>query len=198
MQRCIATIFERVQKEPVLTLPTIITSVRIALIPFLVTAMTKQRWGVACALFVFAAATDGLDGYLARTRNEATFFGAALDAFADKALIISCFTTFAFVETPLLSIPIWFVCLVLFKELVLMLGTLKVYCRNQRLTIAPTFLGKATMVAQVFFILWLFTSYFFGWVPATIYLSMLGVLLALVFATLVQYAQIAFAYWQEG
>lgn len=198
MQRCITKLFERVHKEPVLTLPTIITSVRIALIPFLLAAMIKQRWGVACMLFALAAATDGLDGYLARTRNEATFFGAALDAFADKVLIISCFATLAFVQTPLFTIPIWFVFLVLFKELVLMLGTVKVYCRNQRLTIAPTFLGKATMVAQVVFILWLFISYFFGWVSAITYLVMLAILLVLVFATLVQYAHRAFAYWQEG
>ncbi len=78
-----------------LTIPTLLTWARIAAIP-LVIGVYYLSWDmatknqVATALFVVFAATDWLDGYLARKLNQASAFGAFLDPVADKFLICAC------------------------------------------------------------------------------------------------------------
>ena len=71
--------------------------VRICLVPVFVLAIIShwpayfglaassavKSW-VAALIFIVLAATDGLDGYLARSRNEVTVFGKFLDPIADK------------------------------------------------------------------------------------------------------------------
>jgi cardiolipin synthase (CMP-forming) len=74
------------------TIPTLLTWARIAAIPLIIgvfyldwTMATKNL--VATTLFVLFAATDWLDGYLARKLNQTSAFGAFLDPVADKFLI---------------------------------------------------------------------------------------------------------------
>ena len=74
-----------------LNLPTKITLVRLFLIPvfmavFFIEAI-PYRYAVAAAIFVLAAATDALDGHIARSRNLVTTLGKFLDPIADKVLI---------------------------------------------------------------------------------------------------------------
>ena len=78
-----------------LTIPTLLTWARIAAIPFIVGVyhlpwdmVTKNQ--VATSLFVLFAATDWLDGWLARKLNQTSAFGAFLDPVADKFLICAC------------------------------------------------------------------------------------------------------------
>ncbi|KQN56358.1 MULTISPECIES: CDP-diacylglycerol--glycerol-3-phosphate 3-phosphatidyltransferase [Rahnella] len=71
-------------------IPTCLTLFRVALIPFFVLAFyLPYPWApMACALiFVFAAMTDWLDGYLARRLKQTTRFGAFLDPVADKVMV---------------------------------------------------------------------------------------------------------------
>lgn len=73
-----------------LNVPTILTLLRIALIPVLVlTFYLPFHWSnVACVtVFVLAAITDWLDGYLARRNNQLSHFGAFLDPVADKLMV---------------------------------------------------------------------------------------------------------------
>ena len=75
-----------------LTVPTLLTWARIAAIPFIV-GVYYLPWDmatrnlVATSLFVLFAATDWLDGWLARRLNQTSAFGAFLDPVADKMLI---------------------------------------------------------------------------------------------------------------
>jgi len=108
--------------EKRITIPTLFTFLRILLTPLIVFAMIKWYWGLAFFLFVVAAFTDIIDGYLARIFNEKTFLGACIDPLADKFLILSCFFTLAFVETPLFNIPQWYVVLILSKEVTQLTG----------------------------------------------------------------------------
>lgn len=178
--------------EKKITISTIITLIRIGLTPFIVGAMVAHCWGIACILFVIAAITDGVDGYLARIRNERTFLGAALDPIADKILLLSCFFTLAFVQSPLFTIPLWFVIVVLIKELVVIGGACVVYYCTGDVEISPTRLGKTTTVIQISFIMWLFACYFFAWMPVKTYYTMLGLVLLVVGASLVQYVRIGY------
>jgi cardiolipin synthase (CMP-forming) len=182
--------------ETRLTLSTVLTIMRIVMAPIIVAAMVMHAWGVAFWLFVISAAFDVLDGNLARWLKQETFLGACLDPIADKILIISCFATLAFVQSPLFSIPLWFVLLVLCKELIILSGSTLIYFVKGHLSVHPMVLGKATMVAQVFFIMWLFACYFFGWVPVRTYYTALGVLLLLIVLTLLQYVRIGLQQWR--
>lgn len=72
-------------------LPTGLTLLRIALIPFLVVAfyLPWQSTHILCAaIFTIAAVTDWLDGYLARRMSQTTLFGAFLDPVADKLMVV--------------------------------------------------------------------------------------------------------------
>ena len=74
------------------TIPTIMTWTRIIAIPLIVgvfyldIAQTERNW-IASALFVIFAATDWLDGFLARKLNQTSAFGAFLDPVADKLMV---------------------------------------------------------------------------------------------------------------
>ncbi len=176
--------------EKRITVSTLFTMLRIVLTPFIVAAMVWQAWGVAFVLFVIASLSDVVDGYLARTLKEKTFLGACLDPIADKFLILSCFFSLAFIQSPLFSIPLWFVLLVLIKELILVGGALLVFVVKGHIEIRPRLLGKLTTFVQMVFIVWLFACYFFKWVPIKTYYTMLGILLAMVFASLIEYTRI--------
>jgi len=170
-----------------MTLSTLLTLVRMGLTPFIVGAMVASWWGTAFVLFCIAAITDVLDGNLARWLNEKTFLGACLDPIADKLLVLSCFATIAFVKSPLFSIPLWFVVLVLCKESILIGGAIILYYLKGHIEMRPTLLGKTTTVVQMGFIIWLFACYFFQWVPVKTYYCMLGIVIILVFSSLAQY-----------
>jgi cardiolipin synthase len=170
-----------------LTLPTLLTLMRIIFVPFIVYAMVNGNWDAAFILFSIAIITDLLDGLLARLWNEQTALGATLDPLADKLLILSCFFTLAFVHGPLFSIPLWFVIFVLCKELILMSGIALLYWYTGSVPIRPVMLGKIAMVVQTCFIFWLFACYFFHWMPVKTYYGMLGCVIAVVFAALINY-----------
>ncbi len=169
------------------TIPTYLTISRIFLTPFIIGAMVTHHWGVAFWLFIIAAVTDVLDGVFARLLNQKTFLGACLDPLADKLLIISCFFTLAFVQSPLFHIPIWFVSFVLLKEILQVMGAGILFSVRACLYVRPSILGKAAMAAQTTFIIWLFACYFFHWLPIRTYVFMLGIVVVLVSLSFIQY-----------
>jgi cardiolipin synthase (CMP-forming) len=80
----------------VFSLPNLVTWTRILLIPLIVGVfyvpddwLSPERKNlVATAIFILAAVTDWLDGYLARTLNQMSAFGAFLDPVADKLVVV--------------------------------------------------------------------------------------------------------------
>ncbi len=184
--------------EKRITLATIFTLARIASVPFIVAAMVYQYWGVAFTLIIFSSITALVDGFLARNFGQKSFLGACLDPIADKLLILSCYFTLAFSQSPLFTIPGWFVWLVLFKELLLLGFAVTIWKIKGFLKVEPTLLGKLTMTVQVVFIVWLFACYFFHWVPIRTYYFMLGLVLLLVLSSLIQYATIGYRYFYSS
>lgn len=176
--------------EKRITLPTLFTIARIAIVPLVIVAMINAWWASAFFFFVFACLTDLIDGFLARLLNEKTFLGAFLDPIADKLLLISCFFTLAFISTPLFSVPRLFVFFVISKELLQLVGAVIVYCARGYLNIQPTLLGKLTTSIQMFFIVWLFSCYFLCWIPIKTYYVMLFTMICFIGASFIQYVNI--------
>ncbi len=132
--------------EKRITVPTLLTILRMLLTPCIVAAMVTQHWGTAFILFLISVITDFLDGTIARVFGQKTFLGACLDPLADKFLLISCFFTLAFVQSPLFSIPWWFFFLVLLKESILIIGAVIIFSVMWHIEIMPTFVGTFTAV----------------------------------------------------
>jgi cardiolipin synthase len=173
--------------EKRITLATVFTLLRIALIPVVVGAMIVGSWGLALVTFVIACLTDVIDGYVARLLNEQTFLGACLDPIADKLLVVSCFITLAFVATPFSLISPLFVLLIISKEIMQIVGAFIIYFVQRYVVIQPTLLGKASTCIQMIFIIFLCACYFFCYKPTNSYCVMMMVVTCFIISSFVQY-----------
>jgi CDP-diacylglycerol--glycerol-3-phosphate 3-phosphatidyltransferase len=155
-----------------LNLPNTLTLIRIFLVPLLVvvlltppwtTAWVKERvddaslhwvvdlsawlstWReiVAVVIFLVAAATDWLDGYLARRRGEVTTLGKLLDPIADKLLTVSAFISL--VELRLA--PAWMIVVIVGREFVV--SGMRSIAAARGVVIAASRWGKFKTVSQV-------------------------------------------------
>ncbi len=99
-----------------MNLPNWITFSRLLGIPFilylLVDPTSQQRW-ICLAIFLVVAATDWLDGYLARKLNQVTELGKFLDPLVDKLLVFAPFLSLI----ELGQIPAWGVFLIVAREI---------------------------------------------------------------------------------
>ncbi len=102
-----------------MNLPNSITVGRILLAPIFVLVLLSfpepaahERW-IVVTLFVLASATDGVDGALARRRNQVTNLGKILDPIADKVLIGGALVALS----ALGQVPWWVTAIILFREL---------------------------------------------------------------------------------
>ncbi len=122
-----------------------LTIIRILLIPVFVILLVYRRVTGALIVFVLAALTDTLDGYIARTRGRQTRLGAFLDPMADKLLMTASFITL----TALKMLPFWITAVVISRDLVLILGTALIHVSGGQVHPSPTLLGKATTALQM-------------------------------------------------
>lgn len=176
-------------KDKKLTLSTKITLLRFLIIPFTVYAIICHYWGVVFSLVIIAAISDVADGKIARARNEITALGTCLDPIADKLLVLSCYLALAYTDTSFLSIPVWFFWLVLFKELVLIVGGIILFFLKGNI-VQPEFIGKSAMALQIIFIAWLSSCYYFNWHPYITYNVILASVIFFVVGSLLQYFKI--------
>lgn len=138
-----------------LNLPNKLTLVRIILIPiFMAFLLIKPGgeyivYGRYFALFVFiiAAITDGLDGYLARSRDLITNFGKFMDPLADKLLISAALIALVDMGT----ISAWPVIIIIGREFAV--TGLRVLAAGEGIVIAASNLGKYKTNAQIFAII---------------------------------------------
>jgi cardiolipin synthase len=104
---------------------------------------------IALALFVLAAFTDALDGFLARRFRVQTELGAFLDPFADKLLLLS--TYFAILLSPGLDIkpPLWVVIVIVFRDLLIVCGFAIIFITTKHVRSKPNIIGKLTTTFQM-------------------------------------------------
>lgn len=138
-----------------MNLPNLLTILRIFFVPLLVAALVQEslRFEVngftvtndmlALAIFLAAAATDLLDGYIARRWGQITTVGTLLDPIADKLLISAALISL--VQVALL--PGWMAILIIAREFAI--SGLRSIAASAGYTIAASDLGKTKMVAQV-------------------------------------------------
>jgi cardiolipin synthase len=121
------------------------------LVPVFIMTVMYHRLNLAFVVFVIAAATDGLDGYIARVRKERTQLGRILDPVADKMLIISAFVSFSLVSglPDYLKMPVYVPIIVISRDVFILFGAIVIYLLTQNLEVKPSVLGKITTFFQM-------------------------------------------------
>jgi len=137
-----------------------ITVTRILLIPvFVMMAIYYGRsreaghprdWQRIIAVFVFliAAASDGLDGYVARRYNQRSRLGVVLDPIADKGLLLAAIITLSFSNWTYVF-PLWFPVLVITRDAVILIGTALLHYLVGEVQVRPSWIGKTATALQM-------------------------------------------------
>lgn len=123
-----------------------ITILRIILVPvFLFFIAIKIPYGtqLATLVFIIAALTDTLDGYIARSRNQVTKFGKFLDPLADKLIVTAALISLVELE----QLSTWLVMIIIAREFAI--TGLRAVAASEGIVIAASNWGKAKTVTQI-------------------------------------------------
>jgi CDP-diacylglycerol--glycerol-3-phosphate 3-phosphatidyltransferase len=149
-----------------LNAPNLLTILRVLLIPMMVVALLARSEAgdlLAALVFAVASATDGLDGWLARSRDDVTDFGKIMDPLADKLLIIAALVTLVWLD----RLAVWVAAVIIVREIAVTVGR----ARADGVVPAAS-LGKLKTGVQVAAILALVIfNPSPGWVDALVYLA---------------------------
>lgn len=129
-----------------MNLPNKITISRILLIPIFMVILylpIPNREIIALAIFILAAATDGIDGHIARSRNLVTNFGKFLDPLADKLLVTAALVALVGIQ----RIPSWIVTVIIAREFAV--TGVRLLAVGEGRVIAASMLGKIKTVTQI-------------------------------------------------
>ncbi len=127
-------------------LPNILTFLRILLVPIIVVVLLTKFEGkelVGLTLFLIAALTDFLDGFIARRWGLVTRLGKLLDPAADKILTSAAFISLVELDRA----PAWIVVTIVAREFAI--STLRSVAASQGVVIAAAWSGKLKTVSQV-------------------------------------------------
>jgi cardiolipin synthase (CMP-forming) len=133
-----------------LTLPNILTLLRILAVPVFAIAVWYGRNVEACIIFAMAGLTDMLDGYIARRFNQRSALGAVLDPAADKLLMTTAFVLLAMpIEHLAIRIPAWVAILAISRDVSISLVALMASSHFEPDKFRPSILGKLTTACQL-------------------------------------------------
>ena len=155
-----------------LNLPNLLTLMRILLVPVVVVALldaTPNGSWLAAGVFALAALTDGVDGYLARSRASITTFGKVMDPIADKLLIAAALISLVSLD----RLAAWVAMVIIAREFAV--SGLRVAAGQQGVVIPASPLGKVKTIVQVGAVFTLIAVDDTGlwWVQALVYLMVL-------------------------
>ena len=129
-----------------LNIPNTLTLLRIIAVPVVVVALLAEipngdLW--AGIVFAVAACTDGLDGYIARRRDQVTTFGKLMDPLADKLLIVAALVSLVSLD----RLQAWIAMVIIARELDV--TGLRAVAVEQGVVIAASWMGKVKTALQV-------------------------------------------------
>jgi cardiolipin synthase (CMP-forming) len=145
----------------IVTLPNLLTVVRMFLIPVFVICLYYQSFWWALFLFVSAGLTDGLDGMLARRFDQKSQLGTILDPIADKLLLVTAFVTLSLPsiinraalppphDNLHLPVPFWVTTAVISRDVFIVVGAAAINIVTGFRNFRPSWLGKANTVVQI-------------------------------------------------
>jgi cardiolipin synthase (CMP-forming) len=127
-----------------MTIPNLITLLRIILAPVFVIYLINDHLTAAFIVFVVCSVSDGVDGFVARFFNQKSKLGAYLDPLADKLLLVTAFVALAAMG----YLPAWLTVTVIARDVTIMLGVLMIHLNKLELRIRPSVLSKINTCFQ--------------------------------------------------
>jgi cardiolipin synthase len=131
------------------TIPNVICLLRIALTVPIVVLLAEGRYDQTLALFAIAAASDVLDGYLAKTFGWTSEVGKVLDPLADKLLLVSVFITLAAIGL----VPVWLASIAVLRDVVIGVGAAVYKWLFGPLQGRPTVPSKLNTLVQLLYVI---------------------------------------------
>src|ERR1043165_7348412 len=122
---------------------------RMLLLPPVIWLLVHERFVLTLWMFAIAAASDGLDGFLAKRFGWTSQLGKALDPLADKILLVGVFATLAFTGL----VPMWLAVVAVARDLIITAGALSYYALYGYPHGQPTIISKINTLCQVLFLL---------------------------------------------
>lgn len=127
-----------------MTIPNLITLLRIILAPVFVIYLINDQLTAAFIIFVVCSVSDGVDGFVARFFNQKSKLGAYLDPLADKLLLVTAFIVLAAMG----HLPAWLTVTVIARDVTILLGVLIIHLNKLELRIRPSALSKINTCFQ--------------------------------------------------
>jgi len=161
-------------KKMIWNIPNILTLLRLILIPvYWLLMMVRNNETAALIVFLFASATDLLDGYIARKYNQVTDWGKLFDPLADKLMVLSVLLSLLLKGI----IPTAIIVIVLIKEALMMMGAAFMLYRKVVVYSKP--IGKTAQFTTILgMVLAFFRNYFIS--PLHIYVLWAATVLSLI------------------
>lgn len=134
------------EKREIFNLPNCITMLRIGVIPILfllILSPGRMLSLIIAILFIIAALTDLLDGYIARKYNIVTTMGKLLDPIADKLIV----STAMIMMIPIDRIPAWIVAIIIMRDVIV--DGIRSIASSDGIIIQASALGKRKTLCQV-------------------------------------------------
>lgn len=132
-------------KARIWTVPNQITFLRLGFLPFFLILILYEKYQWALLVLFISAATDGLDGLLARSLDQKSALGAYLDPIADKLLLSSSFIVLAMEK----KIGWWLTILVISRDVLMLVVAAVILIIQGYRPFPPTLLGKATTFFEI-------------------------------------------------
>lgn len=137
----------------ILTIPNILTFVRMGLIPVFASLLVYGRETAALIVFAIAGISDGVDGFIARRLKQQSELGTIIDPIADKLLMTTAFVmlTIPGLLEPgrHLPVPFWVTAAVIGRDVLIIVVAMSIMMMTGFRGFKPSWLGKASTFVQV-------------------------------------------------
>ncbi|MFC1493795.1 CDP-alcohol phosphatidyltransferase family protein [Thermodesulfobacteriota bacterium] len=127
-----------------MTVPNIITMIRILLAPIFVIYVIDGRLVTGLVVLIIGGISDGVDGLIARLFNQKSELGTWLDPLADKIILVCAFISLGIMG----FLPSWLTVVVISRDLLILIGIAIIYLTGIKLKISPVFISKITTCLQ--------------------------------------------------
>lgn len=164
----------------VITIPNLLTLLRMILIPVFVSLLYYGYSGWALFVFLIAGVSDGIDGFVARRFNQESELGTIIDPIADKLLMTTAFVILTLPNilqpTKHLPVPFWVTAAVIGRDVLIVTVAGAINIMTGFRGFKPSWLGKLSTTVQVFAVTIILFAAVFGY---TFFLPMVYTLVVL-------------------
>ena len=130
------------------TIPNILTLLRLIAVPFFIWASSRGMYVLAFVLFVSAALTDLIDGFVARRFNQRSRIGAILDPAADKIMMVAGYLFYTLSDDVPFRIPVWLTFVIFVRDFLIIAFAYLLYTRVHVTRFPPSWAGKTSTLLQ--------------------------------------------------